>query len=406
MGFTPEVRSKFTDVSGTALEVRRQAADKEIWASRVDADRTLEWRWPVHLKAGLRYRGESQVQDQDRFTAAVASAVGRNLSGYLDESWRNGGAVDRYPVGALPGFDKLLGNNVRFVGNPDPRAAWAYDPSMITVNANTTVQQSLLNDGKINEDVYAAYLQGSVGVGRLTLLGGGRFERTELAANTTVRNRAFSDPLAQFGGRVRSSVDYENFFPTLHARYGVSDTVVVRAAITTTIGRPDIGTVLANSDINASNRSVTTGNPALKPQYSTNYDLSVEFYFKPVGVLSAGVFQKNIRDYISSPTVSISAAQAAEYGAPLTNPSPTDMSWTLTRSENIGAVPAFGFYLRHVRDIAFFDCRFGFEENDDRPPVTVDRGEKVRFEGCTLQPGTGIDRVVVVRNGPDVTIVP
>jgi hypothetical protein len=82
------------------------------------------------------------------------------------------------------------------------------------------------------------------------------------------------------------------------------------------------------------------------------------------------------------------------------------MSWTLTRSENIGAVPAFGFYLRHVRDIAFFDCRFGFEENDDRPPVTVDRGEKVRFEGCTLQPGTGIDRVVVVRNGPDVTIVP
>jgi TonB-dependent receptor len=46
--------------------------------------------------------------------------------------------------------------------------------------------------------------------------------------------------------------------------------------------------------------SVSQSNPGLKPNYTRNYDLSAEYYFEPSGVLSAGAFRKDIKDFIGS----------------------------------------------------------------------------------------------------------
>ncbi len=46
--------------------------------------------------------------------------------------------------------------------------------------------------------------------------------------------------------------------------------------------------------------SVSRGNPNLKPFTDTTLDFSVEYYFGKVGLLSAGVFQKYIKNYIVS----------------------------------------------------------------------------------------------------------
>jgi TonB-dependent receptor len=43
---------------------------------------------------------------------------------------------------------------------------------------------------------------------------------------------------------------------------------------------------------------VVTSNPSLKPQNANNYDLAVEYFFEPAGMLSAGVFLKKITDFI------------------------------------------------------------------------------------------------------------
>jgi len=173
-----------------------------------------------------------------------------------------------------------------------------------------------------------------------------------------VRNRSVTDVLAQFGGRNRSSASYQDWFPSVHGTYKISEGLHARAAFSTTIGRPDIGTVLANDDINVSSRTITTGNPALHPQYSNNYDVSLEYYFKPVGVFSVGVFEKDIRDYISSPTSSITAPQAAELGAPLTNPSANDPSWTLTTTVNSGDARVRGLEFNYSQQLSFLPRAF------------------------------------------------
>ena len=65
----------------------------------------------------------------------------------------------------------------------------------------------------------------------------------------------------------------------------------------------------------------------------------------------------------------------------------------------VGAIPAYAWYLRHVKNIRFHSCRFDFEKNDDRPAIVVDDGTNVTLDECHLQKGPHCDSRVVTRNG-------
>ena len=43
---------------------------------------------------------------------------------------------------------------------------------------------------------------------------------------------------------------------------------------------------------------VTVNNTGLKPQMGDNYDVSLEYYLKPAGLLSIGAFQKDVSDFV------------------------------------------------------------------------------------------------------------
>ncbi len=84
-------------------------------------------------------------------------------------------------------------------------------------------------------------------------------------------------------------------------RMDATDSVVVRAAWTNTIGRPSyestvpfrIFNVEANDD-DLYEGEIETGNSDLDALESMNLDLSVEWYLEPAGILSAGIFYKDI----------------------------------------------------------------------------------------------------------------
>jgi polygalacturonase len=65
----------------------------------------------------------------------------------------------------------------------------------------------------------------------------------------------------------------------------------------------------------------------------------------------------------------------------------------------VGAIPAYAWYLRHVKNIRFLNCRFGYEKNDDRPAMVVDDGINVTLDECYLQQGSNCDAPIVTRNG-------
>ena len=72
---------------------------------------------------------------------------------------------------------------------------------------------------------------------------------------------------------------------------------------------PNIGDLVPTTivDPNASPKSVSTGNPDLKPTKANNYDLLVEHFFQPLGILQAGFFYKQLSNPIYPTAFTISS---------------------------------------------------------------------------------------------------
>jgi hypothetical protein len=96
---------------------------------------------------------------------------------------------------------------------------------------------------------------------------------------------------------------------------------------------------------------------------------------------------------------------AAKGGHPVTeaalNPEENDERFP----QDIAALPAYAWYLRHVDKIHFVGCDFAFETSDGRPAMVVDDGKGVRLEACKLQQGPEATQQVDSRNVSDVSIV-
>ena len=164
----------------------------------------------------------------------------------------------------------------------------------------------------LNEEIGAAYFEGSARLGPLTLLAGVRVERTEVEGRGYIasRNRTTSaernaDPegaaARDYAGNFTvNHGDYTDWFPGVHAVYRVTPNLQARLSWSNSIGRPSGTNLLPSRSFSDTNQTVTISNPSLKPQYAENWDLALEYYFEPVGQLSAGVFRKNISDFIIS----------------------------------------------------------------------------------------------------------
>jgi TonB-dependent receptor len=165
--------------------------------------------------------------------------------------------------------------------------------------ANTVGEDFVLDPGSYQndrEDVYAGYGQYQFGFGALGIITGARVENTRAtyAANLIVNPGAGATAIVTPISRDKS---YTNFFPSAQARYEISPDLIGRLAVSSTIARPGFNQVTAATTIDPTG-SVSTGNPNLKPITATGLDLSIEKYLSEAGIVSLGVFDKEIRNYI------------------------------------------------------------------------------------------------------------
>jgi TonB-dependent receptor len=147
-------------------------------------------------------------------------------------------------------------------------------------------------DYKVEEDVYAAFGQLSYEIGDLTILGGVRYERTDIRTKVNRIAAGVITPRSNKGS-------YGNVLPSLHLQWKPREDLIVRAAWTNTIGRPDFGQMAGaeNLTFDGAQPILTRGNPDLKARESEGFDLSVEFY-PPDGMISVALFHKDIKNEI------------------------------------------------------------------------------------------------------------
>ena len=145
----------------------------------------------------------------------------------------------------------------------------------------------------VSENVFGAYAMVNQQLSeKLNVLVGVRLEKTKTEA---IGNEIEDEE--DVLGTIVANNNYVNVLPGIHFKYDLNDRTVVRFAWTNTLARPNYADIVPSVDVITEDEEIVLGNSNLKATKSMNFDLMGEYYFRNVGIISAGLFQKNISDF-------------------------------------------------------------------------------------------------------------
>ena len=139
-----------------------------------------------------------------------------------------------------------------------------------------------------------------LGAVALRLNAGVRYVHTGVASSATLA-----------GSPVKVDHGYNNLLPSANAVLEFTPEILLRASYGRSMTRPSLSSLnIAGPVFGYDTRTVSNiGNPYLKPYLSNDYDIAAEWYFAKGGLLSAGIFYKDI---ISSLTTAVITQRVPE----------------------------------------------------------------------------------------------
>ena len=176
-----------------------------------------------------------------------------------------------------------------------------------------------------SEKVYSGYVSNALTSGHFDAYIGVRVEATHstyLGHVQTKDSTGAASPVREVTG----TQTYTDLFPSVQLKYKLDEGTNARLAVTRGIARPDyvqLAPSLVGSTDPASRNApsaLTAGNPDLKAQHAWNYDVLVEHFFPSVGVISGGVFYKQLSDVILTRTFTYTGPVAELNGFQGTRP--------------------------------------------------------------------------------------
>ena len=240
--------------------------------------------------------------------------------------------------------------------------------SMVEKYDDKTNSKYAANSYDGTEDQIAGYLMGTLKLNdKWTLIPGFRFENTSNEITGYTYNQTTKET-----GSIKSSTNYNAFLPMMHFKYSPSDNLDFRAAFTRTFARQAFNQIAPVEDINEEGFTIRRGNPNLNPTFSNNYDLIVSKYFGGSNYFSAGVFYKDISDFVQPFKTDETM---------MLDGSPT--IFTVSTYENSESAKLRGFEITWVQQLDFLPGAlngFGYSTNytyTKSESSIVDRGAKV-----------------------------
>ncbi|MFC6199402.1 TonB-dependent receptor [Ponticaulis profundi] len=250
------------------------------------------------FKAGATYLNRDHSFDREYIQGSVY-----NTAGCAEAD------IQQCPVVT---FDQYIEDNVFPTTDPDVnfyliddarlRADWIAQGKPLTTDRT---DNSISSDYTIDETIYGLYAQGVYKADRFKVQAGLRYDTTEVDVDLYVRDQRLpSDPdSAQYRPEQRA-YEYDFLLPSLIGTFEASDNLLLRAAYTRTIGRPNYEYLKRAESFGVPNDSegtisISRGNPDLKPLVSDNLDISAEYYFDNGGsLISLAGFHKDVEDLI------------------------------------------------------------------------------------------------------------
>lgn len=294
------------------------------------------------LRTGLRLRMKEKMRNNNFFTYESINDDMALLSdvptSFFDGKGFNPG--DKYVPGTFA--------SANFLGNLDLN-----NPTLFDKEADPA--EYLAVNYKAKEKIYAAYVRWDQDFNdKLSMVLGFRSETTRI---DYTGNRVLDEE--ELEGEISTKNTYTNVLPSISLQYNATDNLVLRAAATTALARPNYYALAPYVNNIASDKEITAGNPDLDVTYSYNYDFMAENYFKSVGLISGGVFYKRLNDFIYnySDNQYTTAKFAADFPNQV-NPIPTGENWSFVQSRNGKSVDVYGFEVALQRRLDFLPGKF------------------------------------------------
>lgn len=143
-------------------------------------------------------------------------------------------------------------------------------------------------------------------------IAGVRYENTQVdySGFTYLVDEAGDEELTATGSQNES---YGNFLPSLLVKYNASNDLKIKAAWTNTLARPRYFDLVPYRQINYEEMEISIGNADLEASTSMNLDMMLEWYMNSFGMVSAGVFYKDINDFFVNQVYFDYKYQGVEY---------------------------------------------------------------------------------------------
>lgn len=286
----------------------------------------------IHLKFGGKYRHKDRTSTfGSNFVFLPSAALGIPNSPAL-RSLSSLQTTD-FPKGTTF-FGNMKGNYDQYIVNPLVKQqlfdlfGTNFQTENGIRNATPVTNPTALYSG--TENVSSAYAMAEIeATERLKIIAGIRNEYTTTTLNGMKSTTSGTPAVVSVSPSVVEN-DYNAFLPMLHLKYKLSEKANLRAAYTRSFVRPNFGDMTPGGSTNTTSAPMTIsqGNPDLKPTFSNNFDLMGEYYFNNIGLLSGGVFYKDISNIIFT-DVSMQNIAGSDY--------------LVTQAKNLNKASLFGF---------------------------------------------------------------
>jgi outer membrane receptor protein involved in Fe transport len=162
--------------------------------------------------------------------------------------------------------------------------AMRYDYSNYDYATNQFIsQENLANHYDYTDQLYAIYGLYGGALDKLKYQAGLRFEQVYTISKVALTDSNYNS-------------SYSSFYPSLHFQYEIGKQREMQFSYSRRVMRPSPREMNPYIDFSDSSR-IETGNPALKPEFSTSLEMGIEQYWKSSSV-SASVFYNHTKDVV------------------------------------------------------------------------------------------------------------
>ncbi len=336
-----------SDVSSTMLNLDQADQKSSVTQIKIDGRYELD---NGHFDFGVESR---EMESNTRRYATGNISLGNWDGNYPGEF---GDLVRPFNIqGEFDDFSPRAGG-YGFIAN----AVELYEAAM-SIPRYSNILPATMNQNAHNivvEDMTSAYfqigLEGNVGNMPFSILTGLRYETTDVDSSSlssayfyrweSDNDISINPDNTKPQTLVSAKASYDNLLPSMDLTLNVTDDVVSRFSFSKTIARAGLGALGVSASNFGSGGGPTylgniptadASNPGLLPLESTNFDISVEWYYDEGSYASIGLFEKNVKNFIGSeqvnrellgirnstngPRVQAAAAQLTAAGIPVSD---------------------------------------------------------------------------------------